>query len=488
MSQRSPRIGRQSEFTPITFEHGLNEYFEASSTPPGYALTLQNWVPEANGSLRCVRGWNNASTTGLTGAQVNRGVGYFVDTSRHYLNAQASDAATYKIIATSDLAAGTWATADTVVPTDDSTALVAFASGAGKVLYATPGFPSGNIRYWDGSASAVVSTDVIAGRCLAYHNNRFFSGAEAANPTFLRWSELGDATAWTVDTNYQPLGQDDGEPIEDLARWDRNLLIGKEHSVWYQTGFGPDTFAWHLLDGGGCAPGRSLIPTPKGVIAIGREQVWYFAGGGFDPISRPIETSYGMTGDYMSGTYLDGRVYICDEGSGTIWCWDTETGAWHTEVSDTQANGPNAVYAFNGYLLAGGSGGLSTTLYRQEPGSARARNAGDSQTFRALSPEMWLAGATSTITGLHLYLRLRQRDGDAIQTPLTVNYYADGELRSTKDIEPGPDAGTSRHRLDFGVAGRYAHQFEFIQTVPSTEAALFDIEESVCEYQTEGPR
>jgi hypothetical protein len=94
---------------------------------------------------------------------------------------------------------------------------------------------------------------------------------------------------------------------------------------------------------------------------VGKFRLYAFTGGGFEPISRPIESSSGMTGTYMTGTYIDGRVYICDQGSGTIWSYDLDTQAWATESYLVPADGPAGVYSRNGYLFGGTMVGGTTS-------------------------------------------------------------------------------------------------------------------------------
>lgn len=481
----------KTRIIPISFEGGLNEFQEASALPAGYAAQLQNWIPEVGGSLRVPRGWLSASTTGLSGTRTCRGLGYYVPAAgAKFMAAQASSGTQYQLwsIPASNIAAGTWTAVETVT-SNPSTRPLAMAAGAGYLLYCSPEFPSQRIRRWDGTTASDASTDAIAGRTLVYHNNRFFTGGATANPTYLRWSELGDSATWTIDTNFQAVGQDDGEPIEDLLSWDRNLFIGKQNSIQALSGFGPDTFALHPLDGGGCAPGRTLVSTPKGICAIGRKRVWFYAGGGFDPISQPIESSYGMSGNYMSGAYVDDNILICDEGSGTVWVFDMNTKAWHTEVFGTPNEGPGILANRADYLLGGVRVGSTNSLvdYRQIPGSPRARIVGSAQTFIAKTPEMWLGEASHPTTIVRMHFQIRQRGGTSASTPLTVKCTHDGVLHLTQTIPLKNAVGVFHARLACGKDG-YSHQIECSQVVGSAEACVLDLEDLQAEAEVEAPR
>lgn len=480
-----------SEWIKLDLSKGTNEGFEDSDIPNGYAAALNNWIPEPTGALRVPRGWLAASSTGFSGTKTARGFEQFTPSAGHRIvAAQASSGTTYKLwyIAKDSIAAGSW-TAIEEVTANPSTRPLAMASGAGYLLYCTPEFPSAFIRRWDGTTSSAL-TDAIAGRFLVYHNNRHFTGGATANPTWLRWCELGDSATWTVENNYQPLGEDDGEPLEDAAIWDRGLFVGKENSIWYVTGFGPDTFGFHRVDGGGVAPGRSLVPTPVGLVAIGRYGVFAFTGGGFERISQPIENSYGMTGNYMSGAFVDNKVYVCDEGSGTIWVWDINTNTWHKENFSDVGEGPGIVWSTAQYLFGGTRVGSTNpmTLYRLIPGSTRQRWAGSGMIFTARTPEMTFRTdePSGPVTLRNVAIIMRQRDGSAASPNMTVALYTDGALSDTRTIALST-AGTRRHQVSAGFTG-YRHQIEFTQTLTSSQSGVCDIEEAWAEVDRERAR
>jgi len=484
-----------AQWTRVSFERGVDEFYEGTDLSEGTATAISNWTPEATGVLRTKRGWLNAPTSGLTGTRTWRGQGYFVPGSgAKFVAAQASDATTYKINRLAADLSGGWTTIETLTVAD-STSPVCFASGADKVLYTNPGFTGDLIRYWDGTTAGTVSADTIAGQFVHYHNNRFFTGGADTNPTYLRWSELGDPTLWSLTTNFQPLGQDDGEPLEDACTWERGMFVGKRNSIWFVSGFGPDTFGFNQVPGCGVAPGRTLVPTPRGVIAIGRERIYSFTGGGFEPISRPIEASYGMSGTYMTGTYIDGRVYVCDQGSGTIWSYDLETGAWASEAYVVANDGPAGVFSRNGYLFGGTmvggttSGTSSVMQYRQEPKGARARNINYAETFAATSARFPVRGdkPVGPSTLRNVALTIRQRGGTSASTPLTVQIYTDNVLMAARTVTLKDTPKVFRAQVSAGYTG-YDHQIAFSQALGSTDAGVIDIEECWAELEAERAR
>jgi hypothetical protein len=486
---------RETETIRLDFSKGVNEAYESSTLPEGYASSLRNWIAEPNGVLRVPRAFRSASTAGLTGTRAARGiVGWVHSSGPVAVVAVATSPTQYqlKYLDRDALSSASWTTADTVSVTS-SDGLVAMASGIGVLLHSRPDYPSSRIRYVTrAGATGTASTDAFAGRALAFHVNRFFAGGNSTNPTHLRWSNLSSYTLWTTDpiANHQPISEDDGEPIEALEVWDRALFIGKESSIHYMTGTGPTNFAFRLADGGGVAPGKTLIPTPDGIIAVGRERVYLMSGGGFEPISQPIEGNYGMTGDFMTGCYINGVVYICDEGSGVIWRLDTALGTWSTFDTDEQDEGPNSIHAVGPYLMAGVTNGASNSiaLFRAEPGDPRGRVAHAGQTFTLRTGEMWLAGAGREWTIRRAHLALRQHGGDETQAGLTLTVYdQESEVASTETIGPFDEAGTYRQPISLGRSGS-GSTIEITQTVTNTQTSLFDIEAVEIEFDVNEPR
>lgn len=486
-------MSRKKAVIPLDFSKGVHEHFESSVVPEGYATVLRNWVPEANGVLRVPRRFLSASTGNLSGTLASRGLGtYMQGGAPRVAVAQAASSTEYRLLLLDrdQISTGSWSNEDTVSVADTSGA-VAFAAGAGVLLYCSPGFAQ--IRAWDGSAASDASADGIAGRCLAYHQNRFFVGGIPGEETNLRWSEIGDATTWTPDLNFQPVGADDGEPLEDLSIWDGLLWIGKESSIWYMTGTGPDNFAWKRATGGECAPGRTLIPTPDGLIACGPERVYLLTGAGFEPISRPIERSYGMTGEFLSGVFIDGRVYICDEASGTVFRFDMETGAWSVYDVDDPDEGPGVVGASGPYLLAGtrDAQANSILLYREEPGGERGLPEHLGQTFEVSTGDLWLSGAAGPWSAVRLNMLVRQLAGDERGTSMAVEVWEPTDTLNPAhetSIGPFPIPGTHRVSKSLGQLGKYSMRLDFRHIAEVTDATLYHIERAELEVEFEEGR
>lgn len=483
----------------LTFGRGLIDAAEASTLPEGAAVECQNWVPEAAGGVRARPGWSNGGTTGVPATRRGLGLGYIASPNQRFLLALESTLGTtvsvYHVLKSNP--AGAWTTLEAVAVGSGASNPVSFALGNGRAFYTHKAF--GGVRQWDGTAAAAGIAGSPAGaRGVAFHKNRIFaaSSSAAGQAARLFYSNLEDGLTWGV-TSYIEVGKDDGEALEALASYGDYLLIGKENSLWLLSGAGPSSFQLHQLEDGGCAPGRTLVATPKGVVVVGREQVWLFAGGPPQLISGAIAASYGMTGTWMSAAYLDGRCYITDQGQNKLWTYDLARQAWSIETMPSVAEDPVALTSQGDYLLAAPSAATvsSGLIYRRLPPPAGVR-AKDFDThteaFRLVTPELWLGGPQRPFTLRHVELQLRQRGGNAGQTGLTVTPTIrdqDGVSLGigAQTIAPRAAAGVFRTRLDFGATG-YSCQLALTQTLASGEAALFDVENVRLLYDLEGYR
>jgi hypothetical protein len=473
--------GEAFERIDIAFDKGLYEGLEASTLGPGYAVALENWIPEPSGGIRARVGWSSASPTSAPSTRRNTGLGYIASPTARILAAfETTVGSTVQIysIDKASLAAGSWTSRDSI-STSGSAAHVDFALGLGAVYYTSTGFTA--IRRWDGSGSAAAVSGSPAGaRTVAFHKSRIFAGGDSTNPTRLWYSDINDGSTWGVN-NYIEIGKDDGEPIECLEVFSDQLLIGKENSLWLLTGSGTDTFALHQLGRLGCAPGRTITNTPYGAVVAGKTYVALFAGGDPVPISEPVERSYGMTGSYMSVAYIDKTCYVVDAGASKYWAYDLDDRKWWRESVDGSNRYLNNLMVQAGTLYGGPIASTTVALwYRGLPSATRAKDVNASsdteqEVFTLTTPEFWLGGPRAPVTLRHVDVRYRQRGGFAGQTPITITPVVDGVTRTTQTIKTERAAGTYSDRIDLSGTG-YSLQLSFSQTLAAGEAALFDIE------------
>jgi hypothetical protein len=232
------------------------------------------------------------------------------------------------------------------------------------------------------------------------------------------------------------------------------------------------------------------MATPIGVIVAGRKQVALWNGSSMENISKPIEQTYGLTGDWMSVARQDNVVYILDAGSGQIWCLDIETGSWRTETLGSGNDAPACLYNQDFRLLAAPKDATSVwgTLlaYREFPGTPRAKDFDTlTEPFSMRTSDWAVAGPGLGLTPIQLHIRLRQRGGNPENTGLTLTPFYDGVAQDTETIDPTPDTGTLVYRATMPSLRGFLHTFGFAldQTLLSGENSLFDIEEVLLEAQ-----
>jgi hypothetical protein len=378
-----------------------------------------------------------------------------------------------------DLTGDTWELIDTISGLTSVDPPIAFTMGLGAAYYTHPGWAA--TRKWAGSgATAAAVSGSPAGRCLAFANNRLFVAGTDDVPYRLYFSAINDAATWPA-ANVLDIGARDGEAIEDITPFEDGILIGKRTSVHFLAGTGPENFVRRQLLGGACAPGRSIIATPYGAVIAGPHHVYLWSGGTVDKISDAIRSSYAVTGDYVSSSFIDGTVYIVDEGSGTVYALDMENGAWRIEEVSDANEAPSALYNLDReqYMVAR-NGSSAFMSYRQFPGTARAKDWDSlSETFTFTTPEVWPEGPYTRVTPFHLYVQVRQRGGSEADGAIQVVPIYDGVEYPAREIAMRDDRTTYRERLDIGEQAAAAVEsvaFRITHTVASGDAHVCDIE------------
>ena len=473
--------------TSLVFSKGVDERWEASSLPEGAAALIENWIPEEIGGLRARVGWLNASLTGAPAAPRRaRGIGYMgAPIARFVVPNRTVNGYDFLHIPKATLAGGAWTALESVAVADP-TKFVSFATGLGNIFYTTNDFAA--IRRWDGVGAPAAVAGSKPGKFVYFHKNRLFSGGHPDYPYRLWYSDLGDYTTWGANS-YIDVGKDDGEGLETAVTFDNGLLMAKENTLWFLTGGGPDTFQLHPLDAGGSAPGNTLVATPYGAVICGRESVWLWKGGPPVPISKQIETSYGMTGAFLSAAYVDDYCKIVDEGTGVMFVVNLATGVWHVEKISSAAEAPAVLASQGQYELAGPRAAVNGSLlrYRTFPALARVRDAGFAETFKVRTPEIWLGGAFGPGTLRHVHMKIRQRGGTAAEEGLVVTPIFDGVAADPETIAPRATPQVFRETLSLGTDA-YSFQLEVQLVVGAAGAAVMDIEAIDIEYDQENPR
>lgn len=476
---------------------GFGELFDSTGT------AVEEKVATATAAAQCTA-TISSSAGGVSGAIATfKAASATGETARgDYLIANMASSTTYSIynIEKSQLLTGSYAAVDSGITVTQTGAPIAFAAGLGGILYTHYGFST--LRRWAGGSGAALS-GTPAGRAIAFHKNRFFVGGTTAAPSRLWFSALGDHTVfWDTgasetdlasSTFYIDVAEDDGETIEDLAIFADGILIAKTTSLHYLSGDNPSNFVLEKLNTGGGFAGRCICITPYGAVIAAEDSVWLWSGGGVELISKPIESSYSISGDFVSCAYVDGMVYICDEGDGTIYAFNIVSGVWHVESVSGSTEVPAFVFSRLQRLLMGPQAATTGSLlsYRDFP-QARGRDANTAMTFLATTPELVLTDPSRVYTPRNLHLQIRQHGGDSTETGLTVTPTLNGSAIDALTIAPQNSAGVFRKTIGVGSdqygKGITTLKLAFSQTVASTEDSLFDIEAAILELDVEEKR
>jgi hypothetical protein len=479
---------------------GIDESQEASALQPGVLLSCKNWVPEPSGGLRAREGWilgpnarDAAEGDTFPTTKKIRGLFYCSDyiaalsASRSwYLAALLNDSSTPEVwVLKSDLSGGWFRLGFAVGGTDLVNYPMAFGKGGGDMLITNPGLPE--MKSWDlnenNNLSGVPSMS-DPGQALAFHKSRMYSGGSLAKPYRLYYSSLTSVSSWTVGSDFLNVGSDDGEPITDLVEFGNQLIIAKRNGVWIFIGDPASNYSLVKLDGARGMRGRCIVPTPRGAVFLGEEEVSLWEGGVPKPISRPIETTYvaGSSG-WRTGVYAGGSVYIASSvAAQPLLVFDLERGVWHTEPTDDDNHQMISIWS-KGNRLVGGprASTIAAPLnYRDIRTGARAKDFSTlAETFSMRTPDLWITQARQRMVLRHAYVRLRQRSGGVVDNDVKLKPYVDGvALGAGQDIPSrgGSNPQVFHKKLDYGGKEGRSIGFELSTTVPGAGGAVYDIE------------
>jgi hypothetical protein len=192
----------------------------------------------------------------------------------------------------------------------------------------------------------------------------------------------------------------------------------------------------------------------------------------------------------MSTSYRNGRCTILDEGSGVSWVYDFRRNIWQgTEYVETVEEQPVILFDRGPHQLFGPRAPLVNGLlaWRLVPNGARTKDFEPlPEVFEAWTSEMWLGGPQTKITPRYLFLKLRQRTGDAFNADLEITPFFDNVEGEPLTIQPINDDKAFWVRKSIGQKRRVSSiQLRFKQELAGTEDSLFDIEQGIIGYNVE---
>lgn len=496
----------QPDWQHVTFERGLNTFDRPSALEDGTVQVLDNLEFLPNGGLTPRPAWKaaGASPTGEPSSKRGRGIftDYYQAGIRRLVVAVYDNSAnfvTYRTNVADPTTFSSYTQIDTVAVSSGYRSLpMAFAVGNSVLLMSQPGETSGFMRYWNGTSAAALA-DAIAGRALVYHLNRFWTIGSIAEPTYLRFSEIGDQTNWNISENFVPVAKDDGEPGEDIVIWDRGLLIGKQHSLHFLSGYTVDNFALAPINKKiGCAPGRSLIPTEHGVFILGIDgNAYLYDGSEVQRISTSISVNRPTTG-YMTGAWVGGKLYLSGTDTPTV-AYAFDGARWRKETYADTSNAPQDLVAYDDrYLVCSSSAGSRLLSVREETGAfstsgyrSPATDAGVAETFTVSSKEWWPKGPTGKAMLRSVYVRYHQWVAGAGEY-LTITPIVDSveQTAQAKTVGGKAAVGDYAERVDFAAtddATRSGRNFALkLSCAPSSGEPTYSIDEVYAKMVTDG--
>ena len=496
------------EYLPLTFEGGMPFDPLRSKTGPGAADMIRNWVPQVDGSLKPRKDFfYGGAGTGTAPLAVHSIFWSPIAANIGGLMTAEVSGGNTLIRRCTNPQSPTWSLVDTLTSVS-STEWVPFADGLNRVIYGNHNFPSDRLRIWDGAAAADASTAAVAGRALAFHKQRFFSGGTDAAASRLHYSGANSATDWDVN-RYIDVRPDNGT-ILALLSTPQGLLIGKSTGLFLMTGDGPGSFAIQDIVGGEAAMGTSMIQTTAGVFIEGSDGVYVWTGGlTSERLDWPNWTG-GQTATIfpISTAVLGDVIYFCDRFENVIHCLDTRRGVWWIESSNTGAGSfnddlfhfdatdyPSAIcnagfapgydltMIVAGMLLGTTAPGVS---YKNTEVTGYATDKSFPEDFRVEKDEIVLGSGAhrATLHGIHLLLT----NGPGVGEPdLTFEVSAIGETGVPTFVQAIPDTGRSYAFI--GDIGLTAHRFNLsFYHEQLADKQGYEIKHMILEYELEQPR
>ncbi len=454
-------------------------YYGVRRTTGTQTLTITSTVSVLHSAyLIAYKGWNSASSP--------------TDIVSSYLAAD-DNTLTYDIYAIdrANLSAGACSIVDAALGSTTTGAPVAFTMGLGGCYYTSVSFTG--IRQYVGTTPSTVAGSPVGARCIAINKERLWAAGTPGNPSRLYFSQVGDASTWSGrGTGYFDISRDDGETIEDITPFANGLVIGKRTTLWFLAGDNTDQFQLVPLEGGGAAPGRSILATPYGCVIAGLEQVWLFDGQSVTPIGRAIEASYSVAEDaFVSLSYIDGSIYIATGAD--VFVFNLDAGVWRTErVGDGTGESPAIMYNYGDTQLMGPLAGTEGSLlnFRTFPHPTRGKDFDAlTETFIAQTGDVAFGGSRLPLTPRQLYVQLRQRAGGATETGLVITPVQDGVLQNNCDVG-AENPGVRRQVVQGFSQGKTSMTLgvRVEQEIPTGQSSTFDIEDMWLDFIAEGPR
>jgi hypothetical protein len=251
------------------FEHkyflSVNNRDDAQSIGNYYAANVDNWIIRNRGQIEMRDG---LTAKGTSPSATNIGAAQLIKQGTKYL-LRVIDGAANSAKFQHSTNGSTWT--DVTGGGSKTTGQVWKFVQANEIIYGVNGTDT-PIKY-DGSTVSTVSA-IPVGEAIGWFRNHLFVGGVAAVPDRLYYSNINDPETFGGSA-YINVNLGDGSPIvglKGIGGTTGRLLVGKERSVWYLTGFTSTDFAISPLTfQHGIASQESMIEVGNDVWGIDLE-------------------------------------------------------------------------------------------------------------------------------------------------------------------------------------------------------------------------
>lgn len=161
---------------------------------------------------------------------------------------------------------------------------------------------------YDGTTLASISGTPTAFNLIATWQNRVWTN-DTTDPTFLRYSDVGDAD--TISDHYVQISEDTGDAIKQIVPLLNQLVIINEFSSYKYVGSSSSNFTKIPIAPIGTVSGRSVANINETIYFLSQDGVYYYGGGKIYPVAFDL----GEFTDLVNVTYLDKAVAVAYKNS-----------------------------------------------------------------------------------------------------------------------------------------------------------------------------
>lgn len=196
-------------------------------------------------------------------------------------------------------------------------------------------------RFWDGTTDAVVAGSPPVSKFCVFHKNRLWF-VDAANPTKLVYSELGDYQQYLSTSFIYAPSPKSGDPITGVKVFQDNLVIFTRKTKYILYGDDPGNFVLRQSSGRKGAVNQDVIQAdPNYIYFLADDGVYRYNGSADELMSDAIQTEIDSIADktkasaaiqnnyyrlyYQSATGVTSDSCVLWDSLNNFWLRDSET-------------------------------------------------------------------------------------------------------------------------------------------------------------------